>query len=144
LPAIDNSYSRVEGMLYSYPKVKAEIENIKLDIDELNDVLGIKGASNNQIKPSTATYSFNSNVENEVIDRDDKIQNLNRMLRSKERHIKKIDNGLSTLTPDELKLVEMKYFRREKIDRIADVMDRSTDTIVRRRKDIILELINIL
>ena len=135
-------------MLYSYPKVKAEIENIKIDIEELNDVIGIKGASDNQIKPSTPTYAFNSNVENEVINRDEKLQentlNLQRLLRSKERFIKKIDNSLATLKDDEMKLVEFKYFKRYKLDYIAGVLDLSINTVVRRRKDIILELISIL
>lgn len=144
----DNLYRKIEGMLYSYPKVKAEIENIKIDIEELNDVIGIKGASDNQIKPSTPTYAFNSNVENEVINRDEKLQentlNLQRLLRSKERFIKKIDNSLATLKDDEMKLVEFKYFKRYKLDYIAGVLDLSINTVVRRRKDIILELISIL
>lgn len=134
-------------MLYSYPKVKAEIENIKIDIEELNDslsILGIKGASNNKIKPTSPTYAFNSNVENETIERDEKIKYLSSLLRSKERFIRKIENCLDTLTEEERKLVEMKYFKRNKLDRIAEILDVSTITIVRKRRDIILELIDVL
>lgn len=144
----DNNYSRVEGMLYSYPKVKVEIENIKLDIDELNEVVGIKGTSNNQIKPTSPTYQFNSNVENEVIDRDEnlpeRIASMNRLLRSKERFIKKMDNALGLLKDEERKLVELKYFKRDTFEHIAEMFDMSKDGVVKRRKSIILELIDIL
>lgn len=144
----DNLYSKVEGMLYSYPKVKTEIENIKLDIEELNDIVGIKGGSNNYIKPTSPTNQFNSNVENEVIDRDenlpDKIVNLNRILRSKERFIKKMDNVLGLLKDEERKLIEMKYFKRDTFEHMAEVFGMSKDGVVKRRKSIILELMDIL
>lgn len=143
----DNLYRKIEGMLYSYPKVKAEIENIKIDIEELNDVIGIRGASDNP-KGSTPTYAFNSSVENEVISREEhlpeKIQGLSRLLRSKERFIKKMDNSLNTLKEDEMKLIELKYFKRYKLEDIAELMDISKDGVVKRRKSIILEVIQIL
>lgn len=143
----ENNYRKIEGMLYSYPKVKVEIENIKLDIDELNDVVGIRGASNSP-KGSTPTYEITSKVENEVIDRDenlpDRIANMNRHLRTKERFIKKMDNALGLLNEDERKLIEHKYFKRYTFERIAEIFNMSKDGVVKRRKAIILELITIL
>ncbi|MDA3732370.1 sigma-70 family RNA polymerase sigma factor [Niameybacter massiliensis] len=146
--AKDNNYARVEGILYNYPKVKVEIENIKIDIEELNDVVGIKGAGNNKIKPSSATNAFNSNVENEVIDREenlpDRINDMNRLLRNKERYIRKVDNALSLLKEDERKLVELIYFKRYTLEKAGEVFDITKDGMAKRRKPVILELINIL
>lgn len=141
----ENLYRKIEGMLYSYPKIKAEIENIKLDMEELNDnVIGISGASDNKIKPSTSTYAFSSNVENEVVNKDERMESLNRLLRSKERFIEKIDNSLEILSDDEQILVSLKYFKRQKLERVAEVLQRSVVTIVRKRKTIIVELMSIL
>ena len=144
----DNLYRRIEGMLYIYPKVKAEIENIKIDIEELNDVLGIKGANNNQIKPSTATYSFNSNVENEVIDREESIPektlHLQRTIRSKERFVRKVDVALGTLNDDNRKLIELKYFKGISANDLANRYGIEPITFYKRKAMIIKGLMGLL
>lgn len=138
---------KVEEMLYSYPKAKAEIENIKLDLEEMQDIIGIKGTTNDP-KGSTPTYAFNSSVENEVINRDEKlperIEGLNRVLRSKERFIQKIDNALESLDENEKTLVQLKYFKKYTIERVAELMNVSTSTIIRNRKDAMAELMSVL
>ena len=37
----DNNYSTVEGILYNLPKLKVEIDNLKLDLEEAQEVVGI-------------------------------------------------------------------------------------------------------
>ena len=64
----DNNYSMVEGILYNYPKLKVEIDNLKLDLEEANEIMGIKGASGNE-KAGSSTNAFCSVVENEVLER---------------------------------------------------------------------------
>ena len=143
----NKTYKKIEEMLYNYPKAKAEIENIKLDIEEMEDIVGIRGASDN-LKGSTPTYAFNSSVENEVINREEKlperIEGLCRVLRSKERFIRKVDNALETLNENSKQLVQLKYFKKYTIERVAEVMDVSTSTVIRGKKEVVAELINIL
>lgn len=138
---------KIEEMLYSYPRAKAEIENIKLDLEEIQDIIGIRGSTDSP-KGSTPTYAFNSSVENEVINRDEKlperIEGLNRVLRSKERFIQKVDNALETLNENGKTLIQLKYFKKYTIERVAEFMNVSTSTVIRSRKDVILELMNVL
>ena len=118
----NKTYKKIEEMLYNYPKAKAEIENIKLDIEEMEDIVGIRGASDNLKR----------------------IEGLCRVLRSKERFIRKVDNALETLNENSKQLVQLKYFKKYTIERVAEVMDVSTSTVIRGKKEVVAELINIL
>lgn len=138
----DNNYSMVEGILYNYPKLKVEIDNLKLDLEEVQEVVGIRGASGNE-KAGSSTNAFSSVVENEILEREKnlerKINRLTGLIQSKERQLKKIENVLSTLTEQELILIEMKYFKRYSINRICELLDITTATFIKRRKKIIVQ-----
>lgn len=138
----DSSYSKVEGILYGLPKLKVEINNLKLDLEEVQEIVGIRGASPNE-KPGSATHAFNSAVENEVIHREEKIGEkelaLTGIIARKERELKKIENILATLTEEEYMLIEMKYFKRHTVNRICEILDISGDTFTKRRKKIIVQ-----
>ena len=67
-----NDYRKVEGLLYNYTSIKIKIENRLIDLDELeNDYRGVTAQSYNEHTQST--NSFHSNVEDEIIKRDEKI-----------------------------------------------------------------------
>ena len=138
----DNNYSMVEGILYNYPKLKVEIDNLKLDLEEVQEVVGIRGVSGNE-KAGSSTNAFSSVVENEVLEREKnlerKINRLTGLIQSKERQLKKIENVLGTLTEQELILIEMKYFKRYSINRICELLDITTATFIKRRKKIIVQ-----
>lgn len=138
----DNNYSMVEGILYNYPKLKVEIDNLKIDLEEAQEVVGIRGASGNE-KAGSSTNAFSSVVENEVLEREKnlerKINGLTGLIQSKERQLKKVENVLSTLTEQELILIEMKYFKRYSINRICELLDITTATFIKRRKKIIVQ-----
>ncbi|MGL4736090.1 MAG: hypothetical protein ACRCW2_01430 [Cellulosilyticaceae bacterium] len=138
----ESYYSKVEGILYGFPKLKVEIDNLKLDLEEVNEIVGIRGASPNE-KAGSTTYAFSSAVENEVIERDEKLeeklQAITRAIVGKERQAKKIENILATLTEEESMLIEMKYFKRYTVSRICEILDISSDTFTKRRKKIIVK-----
>lgn len=138
----DNNYSMVEGILYNYPKLKVEIDNLRLDLEEAQEIIGIRGASGNE-KAGSSTNAFSSVVENEVLEREKnlerKINRLITLIQSKERQLKKVENVLSTLTEQELILIEMKYFKRYSINRICELLDITTATFIKRRKKIIVQ-----
>ena len=138
----DNNYSMVEGILYNYPKLKVEIDNLRLDLEEAQEIIGIRGASGNE-KAGSSTHAFSSVVENEVLEREKnlerKINSLTSSIQSKERRLKKIENALGTLTEQELLLIEMKYFKRYSIGRICEVLELSEDGFNKRRKNIIVK-----
>lgn len=138
----DNSYSKVEGILYSVPKLKADIENLKIDLEEVQDIVGIRGASGYE-KAGSSTYAFNSSVEDEVMVRDEKlgkkIAALTIEIRCKQRQLRKVENALGTLTEEELAIIEMRYFKRYPINRICETIDITSDTFIKRRKKIIAQ-----
>ena len=138
----DNNYSMVEGILYNYPKLKVEIDNLKLDLEEVQEIMGIRGNSGNE-KPGSSTNAFSSVVENEVLERErnleGKIYRLTGLIQSKERQLKKVENVLSTLTEQELILIEIKYFKRYSIGRICEILEVTEDGFNKRKKRVIVE-----
>lgn len=138
----NNLYCKVEGMLYSVPKLKIEIDNLKIDLEELMEYEGIRGASDNE-KAGSPTYAINSSVENEVMNRVEKLadkeQAIIRKINSKERELKRIENALSILTEGERLLIEFWYFKRYTVNRICDLLEISDRSFSRRRKNIIIK-----
>ncbi|MBC8579148.1 sigma-70 RNA polymerase sigma factor region 4 domain-containing protein [Zhenhengia yiwuensis] len=138
----NNLYCKVEGMLYSVPKLKIEIDNLKIDLEELMEYEGIRGASDNE-KAGSPTYAINSSVENEVVNRMEKLadkeQAIIRKINSKERELKRIENALSILTEGERLLIEFWYFKRYTVNRICDLLEISDRSFSRRRKNIIIK-----
>ena len=143
----DNNYGKVEGILYNLPKLKIEIENLKLDLEEVEEIMGIHGQSGN-VAAGSSTYAFNSAVENEVIDRDENLEErkrkIEREIRSKERELRKRENILSTLTDKQMLLVELRYFKQYSTGRILDILDLTRDGFNKRKRKIIVEKLMIL
>lgn len=131
-------YQIVEGMLYNYKKTKVEIKNIELDIEELsNDYNGV-GAITYTERTGT-TNKFNSSVENEIINKEKKLQYLRAFKRSKEIQVERIDNMLSILTDDEYKLIELRYFKKLQFKEIGEMLCKSDIYLITLRKKIINE-----
>ena len=138
----DNSYSMVEGILYNLPKLKVEIENLKLDLEEAKEIVGITGASDNE-KAGSPTHAFSSVVENEVLERErklnERISKLTRQINQKERDVQRVENVLSLLTDYELRMIEMKYFKRYSVGRICEILEVTEDGFNKRKKRLIKE-----
>ena len=140
----NDSYRMVEGILYNLPKLKVEIDNLKLDLEETQEVVGIRGESENERAGST-TYAFSSVVENEVIERERnnerRIQVILRDIQRKEREAKKVENVLGLLAESDYLLIELRYFKGYSINRVCELLDITTTTFNKRRKSIILKKI---
>lgn len=138
----DNNYGKVEGILYNLPRLRIEIENLKLDLEEVDEIIGITGQSGN-IAAGSPTNAFNSNIENEVIDRDENLEDRKRKIKAsiskKERRLKKIENNLSLLDEREMLLVELRYFKQYSTGRILDILDLTRDGFNKRKCKIIVE-----
>lgn len=136
----DDNYKRVEKMLRRYPDLKVKIENLRLELEESQEIVGIRGASGNE-KAGSATYAFSSTVENEVIERernlDKRMQAILREIQWKEREIRKVENALSRLSEKDMLLVEFRYFKDYSINRVCDLLDMTPATFNRRRKRIV-------
>ena len=136
----DEKYTAVEKMLSNYPNLKVKVENLKIELEQAQEVVGIRGANDNE-KAGSSTYAFSSTVENEVIERERNlektVQAILREMIWREREIKKVENAMSRLTEEERKLIELRYFKGVSISRACDLLDITPATFNRKRKKII-------
>ena len=135
-----NDYRKVEGLLYNYTSIKIKIENRLIDLDELeNDYRGVTAQSYNEHTQST--NSFHSNVEDEIIKRDEKIIKLRNDIKIMQNQILRIDNAMKKLKDYERSLIEMKYFKEYDHTKIADELGFEVESIARIKCRIINKLI---
>lgn len=140
----DKNYKRVEAMLYNYKNTKAEIKILNNDLEILeNDYDGVRGLSYNE--KSGQTNKFNSDVENEVMKRLNKIQKLKNEIRLKEIEIENIDAAVESLEDEEKYLITERYFNKKKYKFIAAELNISEDVVKGyRRSNVINKLIPML
>lgn len=133
-------YKGVESMLYNYKSMHAEIKNIDLEIGELDyEYNGCSSISYEE--KSSPTNKFNSSVENEMINKIYKPEDLEKRKHKLKVQIEKIDNALETLTEDEMHLVELRYFNKFQFKIIAERIDRNEMYCVCLKSKIINKLI---
>ena len=108
--------------------------------------MGIHGQSGN-VAAGSSTYAFNSAVENEVIDRDENLEEKKNKIKTsismKERKLKRIENNLRLLSEKEMLLVELKYYKDYPNSRICDILDISESAMSKRKKNIIFKLMGV-
>lgn len=131
-----NYYRKIEGMLYNYPSLKAEIKNIDLEIEELENDYVSCGAIGYDEKTQN-TNKFSSAVENKLTTKETRIPYLRREKRKKEIQVERIDNMLSILTEKERIIIELRYFKRLEFDDIGDIVERNGTYLMSKRKEII-------
>lgn len=112
----DNMFKKTEYALYNYKDLDIKIKSIDIDIEMLENDITLKAISYEE--KTGPTNAFSSSVENEVIRREEKIQEqINKLKRDKllyKSRKLKIENALELLTKEERKLVELRYFSRPK------------------------------
>ncbi|GAA0181408.1 sigma factor-like helix-turn-helix DNA-binding protein [Clostridium sediminicola] len=140
-----NMYKKVEAVLYNYNETKAEIKNLDLEIESLEN--GYKGiVAMTYEEKSTPTNKFNSSVENEVVNKDEQLIKLRNIKRFKEIQIEKIDNALNILDERDYEIIKLRYISGKKYSwfQIAEMLRLSDATCRLRRGAIIKRLSNVI
>lgn len=138
------SYKKTEWLLYNYKKLKAEILNIEIEIHEIeNTYIGVNGIDPTQ-ESTSETNKITSSVENEVLDKEKRIEYLESIKRSKENQIKKVDNALEILTEEDRKLIELRYFERIPNYKVAQRFNITEEGCSARKRRIIENIKDIL
>lgn len=138
-----NKYKKVESMLYNYKNTQAEIKILKRDLEILeNDYKGAIAISYDE--KTQSTNAFNSTVENEVIRRAERIQQLRNKIRLKEIEIENIDDALETLNPDDKLFVVEKYFNKRSNKYVASLLNIAEQTACTYKNRIVNLLIPLL
>ena len=113
---MEDRFKKTEYTLYNYKSLDVKIKNIDIDINNLENDITIQGISYDE--KSSPTNAFSSSVENEVIRREEKVSKKIQVLKVKRKYnmdLKtKIDGALDQLTSDEFKLVDLRYFSKDR------------------------------
>lgn len=138
-------FKQVEKMLKDYPTIKAEIKMIEIDIEEIERTIGFRG-NNDDPKPSTPTYAFNSPVESEALNvrREKAINNLKAEKVERQKKIEKIENALSILSEKDEEIVRLYYFKKMSLTAISYKLDRTRSQVYRRKSNAISSMMGIL
>lgn len=127
-------------MLYNYKKTIAEIKILKRDLEIIeNNYKGPSAISFDE--KSSPTNEFNSNVENEVIKRAEKIERLSKVIRLKEIEIENINDALEILNDEERYIVNERYFNHKRNKDIAAKLNVTEQTSCDYKNKIINKLI---
>lgn len=128
---MESKFKRTEYYLYQYKDTETLNEIDQARIDKLMNDVSVKAISYDE--KSTPTNKFNSDVENEVIRRDEHIQEqLNKIkfdIVERTSNKKIIDGMLKVLEPDEKRLVELRYFSKPTLGWIAIGNELNMDRI---------------
>ena len=106
-------FKSTEGVLYNYSMLKAEIHNLELEIEELQDTYEGVGAISYEERTGP-TNKIGDSVFNEVVHKEKVIMKLQRIKRSKERLLSKINAAIDSLDETEKKFVEYRYTSNRK------------------------------
>lgn len=137
-------FKKTEAILYDYKNLEIKIMNLDIDIETLkNSYCGVAPVSYKERTQST--NKFNSVVENEIIDREENMEDLIRRLEIEKNYNvnlkKKIDNALKTLPEESFKLVELRYFKgKQTWTAIGRKLNMDKDYCCRKRCEIIERL----
>ncbi|AUN03421.1 RNA polymerase subunit sigma [Clostridium botulinum] len=134
---IDN-YKKTEYMLYNYKQFKVEIKNILLEIEDIENSYRCIGAM--QYSDMPKAHNTNSAIEQEIEQKEKRIEHLNRLISKKENIIKRVDNALEALTDRERKIIELRYFNKIANNRVAEKLDLAEQTTSIMNKKIIDKL----
>lgn len=136
-------YRKTEAILYNYNKVKAQIKNIELDIENIKNDFNGPGAIGYEER-TQATNSFNSSVENEIISRDNEINQLLRYKKQKEIEILKVDNAIGSLTEREKIIIEMRYLKKYNNRMIAAKLDLTEEYVCSIKKSAVNQILDLI
>lgn len=139
----NDKFKYVEAMLYNYKNTVAEIKKLKRDLEILeNDYRGVGSIGYDE--KSGPTNAFSSNVENEVIKREQKIQKLKSKIRLKEIDIENIDDAYESLLDLERIIIKERYFNKHTNKYVASVLNITEQTSCDYKNKLINKLIPLL
>lgn len=135
-------FKKIEAILYKYNSLKAKIKNLDLEIECVRSEFNGPGAISYEER-TQATNSFNSSVENEVINKEKIINQLLKDKSKKEIEVSKIENGLSILSERDQEIIKLRYFDKYNNREIAAKLYLAEEYISKLKKEAINQMIDL-
>ncbi|MDK0850785.1 hypothetical protein P5F25_02530 [Clostridium perfringens] len=121
---VKDEIKEVEDLLKNYNDMINIIELKELEIKDLEETYcGCEAISYSE--RSGQTYKFNSSVENEVVDREKRINKLKRELKESITIKRKIEKAVESLNGVDRKVIELRYINKRRLGwkQIASVVN---------------------
>ena len=121
-------FRKTEAILYDYNDLTNKIELLKAEIKEMEEEY--EGCSAIQYEEKTgSTNKFNSTVENEVMNREQKLIYYYKDLNRKQTLKRRLDVAIESLKEEEKQLVELRYTNKRTLswNQTAMVLKYSVD-----------------
>lgn len=106
-----NNFNELRNILKNYRELKARVNDIEFDIEDLNKDENIGLPGNGMSEKTSRTYKYTDITGNEAVNITEKIKQLREEKKMKERLIKRIDNAMTILDGKEYDVIEMRYLR---------------------------------
>lgn len=129
-----DKYRAIEKLLFDYKGNQNEIKDIEIQISRIkNDYVGVAPISYEERVCTSA--SIGSSVEDEVIRKEERIEELEEKKKQINLNTIRVDNALQLLTDVERKVVEGKYINRLQWFKIAYDVGYSESWIKKIRRE---------
>ncbi|MCI2779167.1 RinA family protein [Clostridium perfringens] len=104
-------FRKTEAILYDYNNLALKIDLLRLEIKDTEEFY--KGCGSIVYEEKTqATNKFNSSVENEILEKENRLTVLRYDLRNKVILKRRIDEAIQNLKDEERKLIELRYINK--------------------------------
>lgn len=142
---VKDKFKQAERILYDYKFIDSKIKIIDLKFKEIENNSTLSAIDYSKDKLSS-TNAFSSEVENEVIRRENKTKELLHEKNNLTYRKEIVETFMETLIEDYKQLVKYRYFSKPRLSwqEIAMNMNVSVDTCIRFRRDIIRQAIEYL
>lgn len=129
----------VQEVLENYNTYKARISIMEAEIQELeNEIIDIKSSSLDGM-PKAKDY-VQSNIENQVIEREDKISEKKRNIKNLQLKIKVVEDLVKTLKKYNQDIIELRFYSMNSIEEIAVKMNKTYGGITKTIKNSISKM----
>jgi len=129
----------VQEVLENYNTYKARISIMEAEIQELeNEIIDIKSSSLDGM-PKAKGY-VQSNIENQVIEREDKISEKKRNIKKLQLKIKVVEDLVKTLKKYNQDIIALRFYSMNSIEEIAVKMNKTYDAITKAIKNSVAKM----
>lgn len=121
-------FKKTEAILYDYNNLALKIDLLKAEIKDIEETYQGCGAIGYEER-TQATNKFNSSVENEILEKENRLTVLRYDLRNKVILKRRIDGAIQNLKDEERKLIELRYINKRSLswNQIAFVLKYSQE-----------------
>lgn len=113
---------KVIDKIKDYRNLKAEIDRLKIELEEIEDVSLKAVQYREKLSP---TNNLTSSVEDQIFKTEKKKKEIECSIRCKERELRKIDNAFTVLDDREVDVIKLKYIDGKSWETVCYKLDRS-------------------